>query len=143
MTVVVDSNILIAFALTDEPLHTQASRLLRSWQTSETRLTAPSLFRSEITAVLRKVVFQQRISHEQGRILLRRLFAYPVVYIEDEALLESAYDFAQRFNRPRAYDSQYIALAERLNCEFWTADEVLVNSVQTRFSRIRWLGSFE
>ncbi|MCK6580980.1 MAG: type II toxin-antitoxin system VapC family toxin [Anaerolineae bacterium] len=80
MTVVVDSNILIAFTLTDEPLHSQASWLLQSWQASRTRLAAPSLFRSEITAVMRKVVFQQRIAHEQGRILLRQLLAYPVEF---------------------------------------------------------------
>ncbi|MCK6580979.1 MAG: hypothetical protein L6Q98_23040 [Anaerolineae bacterium] len=57
--------------------------------------------------------------------------------------MEPAYDFAHRFNRPRAYDSQYVALAERLDCAFWTADEVLVSSIQARFSRIRWLGGFE
>jgi hypothetical protein len=36
-------------------------------------LVAPQLFRSEITAVIRKVVYQQRITHEEGRAMLVKL----------------------------------------------------------------------
>jgi predicted nucleic acid-binding protein len=142
MTVVVDSNILIAFGLADEPLHRQANDILSAWQTAKEQLTAPRLFRSEITAVVRKVVYQQRMSPEQGRVMLSRLLVYPVDFHEDDSLLKEAYELAVRFNRPRAYDTQYMALAERLDCEFWTADERLVNDTQRQFSRIGWLGSW-
>jgi len=64
-----------------------------------------------------------------------------MIFYEDDDLLKEAYELAVRFNRPRAYDSQYMALAERFDCEFWTADERLVNSTQSQFSRIRWLGN--
>jgi predicted nucleic acid-binding protein len=141
MTVVVDSNILIAFGLSDEPLHTQANQLLATWKAAGTPLVAPHLFRSEITAVVRKVVYQQRITHEQGRKMLARLLVYPVEFHEDDALLKSAYEIAEEFNRPRAYDAQYLALAQRLSCEFWTADERLFNAVKDQFSHIRWLGN--
>jgi predicted nucleic acid-binding protein len=140
MTVVVDANILIAFALTDEPLHTQANQLLAAWQNTGETLTAPRLFRSEITAVVRKAVYQGRIDAQRGRALLAQLLSYSLAFHEDDALLKEAYELAVRFNRPRAYDSQYMALAERLQCDFWTADERLVNSIQAQFSRIRWLG---
>jgi predicted nucleic acid-binding protein len=141
MTVVVDANILIAFALSDEPLHSQANQLLLQWKASNTRLSAPRLFRSEITAVIRKAVFLQRITHEQGKLLLPQLLQYPVKLVEDTALLTQAYELANRFGRPRAYDAQYLALAERLVCEFWTADKILFNSVQTDFQHICWLGN--
>src|SRR5262245_66685291 len=142
MTVVVDANILIAFGLADEPLNTQARQLLSVWRTNGERLTAPRLFRSEITAVIRKVVYQGRMTPEQGRIMLSQLLIYPLEFHEDETLLKEAYELAVRFNRPRAYDTQYMALAERLNCDFWTADERLVNSTQSQFSHIRWLGDW-
>jgi predicted nucleic acid-binding protein len=58
MTTVVDANILIAFALADEPLFSQATLLLSHWQSTKEPLVAPRLFRSEITAVVRKVVYQ-------------------------------------------------------------------------------------
>ena len=141
MTVVVDANILIAFVVADEPLHTQAKQLITFWHGTNEDLIAPRLFRSEITAVIRKAVYQQRITAEQGRILLEQVLSYPITYHEDDDLLKEAYEIAVRFNRPRAYDSQYMALAERFDCEFWTADERLVNSTQSQFRRIRWLGT--
>jgi predicted nucleic acid-binding protein len=140
MTVVIDANILIAFGLSAEPFHTQASQLLAALKNSETPLAAPRLFRSEITAVVRKVVFQQRIPHEQGREMLTRLLLYPVDFHDDDALLKSAYELAAKFNRPRAYDAQYLALAQRLSCEFWTADERMFNAVKDQFPNIHWLG---
>jgi predicted nucleic acid-binding protein len=90
---------------------------------------------------VRKAVYQQRITPEQGRTMLAQLLIYPLEFHEDDALLKEACELAVRFNRPRAYDTQYMALAERLQCDFWTADERFVNSTQGLFSRIRWLGS--
>lgn len=43
MTVVVDVNILIAFALADEPLHLQAGQLLAAWQNKRTFDSATSI----------------------------------------------------------------------------------------------------
>jgi predicted nucleic acid-binding protein len=86
MTVVVDANILIAFGLADEPLHTQANQILAAWKTDRERLTAPRLFRSEITAVIRKVVYQGRMTPDQGRTMLAQLLIYPVEFHEDDAL---------------------------------------------------------
>lgn len=143
MTVVIDANILVAFGLSDEPLHTQAHQILSIWQSSQTVLAAPRLFRSEITAVMRKAVYQARITHEQGRSLLAQFLAYPVDFHEDDALLKTAYELAERFKRPRAYDAQYLALAQRLACPFWTADERLFNAVQDQFPNIRWLGDWQ
>src|SRR5262249_27658053 len=143
MTVVVDANILIAFGLADEPLHTQARQLLSTWQSRKEPLVAPILFRSEITAVVRKVVYQQRITPEQGRVMLSQLLAYPIDFHEDIDLLKEAYNLAVRFNRPRAYDAQYVALAERLACEFWTADERLFNILTGSLPWVKWLGNFQ
>jgi len=97
MNVAVDANILIAFGLADEPLHTQASQILSAWQTTIEYLTAPRLFRSEITAVVRKAAYQQRITPEQGRAMLSQLLVYPVEFHEDDDLLREAYELAVRF----------------------------------------------
>lgn len=77
MTVVVDANILIAFGLADEPLQTQATQILSAWHEAQEQLSAPRLFRSEITAVVRKAVYQQRMTPEQGRRMLAQLLTYP------------------------------------------------------------------
>ena len=44
--------------------------------------------------------------------------------------------------RTATYDSHYLALAEHLDCRFWTADERLYNAAKDQFPRIRWLGDY-
>lgn len=138
--IILDSGILIASLLPDEPVATQAQSFLKADRT--VTFNAPRLFRSEVGAVLRKAVFTKRITQEEGKSLLERALKAPVEFHEDDALITQAYQLAFELNQPRSYDAQYLALAQRLQGEFWTTDQTLVNGIQNRFSRIRWLGSF-
>jgi predicted nucleic acid-binding protein len=61
--------------------------------------------------------------------------------VADTALLKRAYELATQFDRPTAYDSQYLAVAERYQCDFWTADERLFNAVTASLPKVRWLGN--
>jgi hypothetical protein len=38
--------------------------------------------------------------------------------------------FTFQFSLPATYDAHYLALAERENCEFWTADTRLFNAIK-------------
>jgi predicted nucleic acid-binding protein len=40
------------------------------------------------------------------------------------------------------YDATYLALAELRRCEFWTADERLLNRVKGTLSFVKWLGDY-
>lgn len=142
MTIVIDSNIAVASSLADEPLYSKANQILRFWHKVGERLIAPQLWRSEVTAVIRKAVFQERVSANEGQEILAGLLLYPIQFYEDNELLIEAYKISVRFNQPRAYDTQYVALAERFSAEFWTTDKRLVNSVQTQNAQIRWLGDW-
>jgi predicted nucleic acid-binding protein len=53
-----------------------------------------------------------------------------------------AFDLAARLKRSATYESHYLALAEHLDCRFWTADERLYNAAKDQFPRIRWLGDY-
>ncbi len=112
------------------------------WQEQDFQLAVPTLFRYEIVAVTRKAVFQTRISPEEGIQARDFMLQYPVQTHIDEMLLKRAYEMATRYNRPTAYDSQYLALAERLEVEFWTADERLFNRVNRDLKWVKWLGNF-
>jgi predicted nucleic acid-binding protein len=87
---------------------------------------------------MRKHVFKGTLTLQQG--LQRRdiLLTQPVQLMMDEELMRRAYDLATQFNRPTAYDSQYLAVAEHLGCEFWTADERFYNSL---YSQLQWVQS--
>jgi predicted nucleic acid-binding protein len=58
-------------------------------------------------------------------------------------LLKAAYELAKALNRSRTYDVQHLTLAQRLSCEFWTADERMFNAIQSEFPSIHWLGYWQ
>ena len=47
------------------------------------------------------------------------------------------WEMARRFNHPRAYDAQYLAVAELEGGELWTVDRRLYNSVKSSLPWVR------
>jgi predicted nucleic acid-binding protein len=140
--VILDSGILIA-SVYPETLTQQAQHLIKQLQEDDVTVHAPHLLRYELIAVSRKAVYQKRVTAEEGLQARDRLLSYPVILHFDDALLKRGYELSAKYNRPTAYDSQYLALAERLSCDFWTADERMFNSVQNLLPNIKWLGSIK
>ena len=141
--VVVDSGIFLA-AVLQEPYSKQADRLINFWNQQRIQIVAPTLFRYEVAAVIRKHVYRKNLTSETAgkvRLQLKPLLAN-ITFMIDERLLERGYEIAEHFQRPTAYDSQYLAVAERLNCSFWTADERLFNAIARDLNWVNWLGHF-
>jgi len=141
--VVADSSLFLAAVLQES--HSQrADALINSWISENIQIAAPTLFRYEIIAVLRKNVYRGLISPEQALVAQKNLLSstHGVDFIIDDALLKRGYELAAQLNRPTAYDSQYLAVAERLDCEFWTADQKLFNAVSGSLSWVKWIGNF-
>ena len=139
--VVSDANIFLAVALR-ETISRQADALIELWRTADVQIAVPYLFRYEITSVIRKHVARGTLSLENGRIGLASLLNEPVQIFADDALLKRAFELAHTLNRPVAYDSVYLALAERLDCEFWTADLKLFNAANQTLGWVKWIGDF-
>jgi predicted nucleic acid-binding protein len=53
-----------------------------------------------------------------------------------------AWRLAQQYNRPRAYDTAYLALATLRGCEYWTTDERLNDAVGRDLAWVDWVGNF-
>lgn len=139
--VVVDSGILLSTVLIEK--YTQNARsLVNEWDKNSVQLSAPILFQYEIVAVTRKSVYQNRLTLEEASRVRDRLLSYPIQFHLDDSLLKRAFELATQLNRPTAYDSQYLAVAERLGCEFWTADERLYNAVTAQLNWVKWVGNF-
>ncbi len=139
--VVADSSIFLASIL-QEKLTAKAVSLIKFWATNNVTLAAPSLFQYEIIAVLRKNVYLGRISQQEAIKGRDILLLQPIQFVLDDDLLRRAFDLSTRFNRSTAYDSQYLAVAERLGCDFWTVDEKLYNSVANDLTWVKWLDTF-
>jgi predicted nucleic acid-binding protein len=136
---VLDSSILLATVL-PERFSQEAIALLTSLTGQQTQIAVPTLFHYEIVAVLRKHAHRGALTAEEAESKCDLLLAQPVQAMIDAALLRRGLALATQFNRPTAYDAQYLAVAERLGCDFWTADERLYNAVNTQLAWVHWLG---
>lgn len=136
---VLDSGVLLATVQT-EPHTRRAEILVDRLAQQQVQMLAPALLHYELIAVARKWVYRQLTTPEKALAALNTLLRYPVTTVVDEVLLRRAYELATEYNRPTAYDAQYLAVAERYQCDFWTADERLFNAVSGRFPGVYWLG---
>lgn len=137
----IDASVFLASVLTEQ--YTKEARaLLESLKQQNITIAAPVLVHYEIAAVLRKHTYRGTLTLEEATSALQLLLAQPVQTFVDNTLLQRGYELAGEFNRPTAYDSQYLAVAERLASDFWTADERLYNALHSRLSWIQWLGNY-
>jgi predicted nucleic acid-binding protein len=142
MTVCVDASFPLAFLLGDEEGRAASSRW-SDWLRRGEQIVSPPLFRAEVTSAIRLRVFAGRVDVDEGRDALMRSLRWPVQTwdpTEPAVLQIRAYELATRFNRPRAYDTQYLATAEMLSCDLWTADKRLFNAVGHHLPWVRWVG---
>ncbi len=104
---------------------------LDEWRQTEDRLVAPSLWLYELTSALVKAVHFEQLTEDEARHALRLVHTFPIdLIIPDRPLSEAAFDWSLRLQRINAYDSFYLALADALDSELWTADQRLVNAAQ-------------
>jgi predicted nucleic acid-binding protein len=139
--VVADSGVLLSNVL-QETHSAKAEALSRSWHAQGIQLAAPSLIRYEFVAVVRKYVYRGTLTPDSAVKVCDLLLSKPIRLMFDDALLRRGYELATQFNRPTAYDTQYLAVAERLQCEFWTADEKLFNTIKQDLTWAHWLANF-
>lgn len=137
---VLDSGILLA-TVQNEQYTQHAKTLIARLAEDNVEIAAPSLLRYELVAVTRKWVYRKLATPQEARLALEVVLNYPVVLHFDDALLRRGWELAAQYNRPTAYDAQYLAVSERLGCDLWTADERLFNAVNGQFPRIQWLGN--
>ncbi|MEA3335786.1 MAG: type II toxin-antitoxin system VapC family toxin [Chloroflexota bacterium] len=139
--VCVDADIII-WALLPFPLSDQAEALLARWRREEKTLIAPALFAFEVTSTLRRLVHLREITPEQGETAFEQFLKINVRLSHRRAIFPLAWQLAKQYNRPRAYDTAYLALAQLRGCEFWTTDQRLYNAVRHDLTWVNWIGDF-
>lgn len=141
MNIVVDANITVALFV-NLPYSFQSEYLFRMWRKQNVQLNVPALWPAEVVSTLRKMVSVGQMSFDDVRSALANLERLPIqVVLPDPTLLDLSLIWAGKLNQTVAYDAQYVALAEMLSAELWTADQRLSHFL--RNLKIAWAHGLE
>lgn len=141
-SVCVDANLIVR-TLIPGPLTENALAFLGALGREYSALIAPTLLAFEVTSTLRRLVFLEQITPAQGEEAFEGFLEMDIRLSHQRGIFPLAWQLAQQFNLPRAYDTAYLALAQLRNCEFWTADQRLFHAVRRELDWVRWLGDYD
>lgn len=135
--VVIDANVALALVL-PLPYMRRATALYDEWISLRIPLYVPMLWEYEVTSAVRKAVAQNAIEPADAQEALERVLILSVNRTAPDRELDvAALVWATRLRQVVAYDAQYLALAERLGAEFWTADRKL--AAGARAAGVEWV----
>jgi len=124
----IDANLVIR--LVADPKDETVRQLWEQWDAERRQLAAPALLYYEVANALYRYQKLGLMSASSVRLALKAALSLPLRLHDDPGLHQRALDLAEQFSLPTAYDAHYLALAEWLGGEFWTADRRLVQAVQ-------------
>ena len=139
MKYVLDSNVALKWVLAEQDTD-KAKRLRDEAQTSFHQLIAPDVFSVEVGHALTRAERQGRISVADGWAWWQLIMADAPALNTYLPLMPRAYAISSA-TRSGIYDCLYVALAEAEGCELITADDKLVNNLQSYFPSIIPLAS--
>lgn len=125
----VDANLVLR--LVADPTDKRIMRLWEQWASERTQLAAPTLLYYEVANALYRYQNLGYLSASSVQRSFRAALALPVELHGEPDLHWRALVLADKFSLPAAYDTHYLALAELLGGEFWTADGRLARTVQS------------
>jgi predicted nucleic acid-binding protein len=117
-----------------------ALRLLNDWTVSDEEVIAPPLLYAEITSIVRERMLRGDLTIDEAKALVTVADRTPMaVFMDGTRLQHRALELATRFNHPKAYDAQYLAVADLLGCDLWTADRRLYRNVHRDLPWVRYV----
>lgn len=125
MMPVVDASIVVDWVAPGVDPNAAAGQLLTRFAEENVPVRAPRLLLEETTNALITGIRRRRWTGAQADeafLLLRRL---PVEVVDGPSDLDRAYELSRRYDEHPVYDLVYVALAERLGDQLFTADAAL------------------
>lgn len=130
LPVVTDASFCLSILL-NHPLQKASLVVVDRMKREGMRMVAPSLWAYETTSSICKAVHFQMVTVDDAEQILALLEDLDVQLIPpDEIDNKRAFNLTMRLKRSAAYDSYYLALAESLKCDLWTADKKLYQVAQ-------------
>lgn len=133
--VCVDASFIVRLVTINDPKSVY-DRIWNQWQQSNLTVVDPALIHYEVSNALYRYKVAGQITQEEAEDLLEIGLKLGIVVYSDREIYQKALQIADRLNLSATYDAHYLALAESLGIELWTADRRLFNAVR---SRLPWI----
>jgi predicted nucleic acid-binding protein len=133
----VDANLVIH--LVADPGDELVRSTWERWDAEHRSIAAPTLLFYEVSNALYRYQRVGMMSTSAVGLALRAALALPIRLYGEPELHVRALDLADRFSLPAAYDAHYLALADWLGAELWTADLRLARAVEHELPWVRVL----
>lgn len=141
-SVVVDANLAV-FSVLKTPHSAAAAMVMDHLARHGYEPFAPGLWWYEVTSVIHRYRFAGLIPAATAYKALE-LLTVGLGVQQVDVPVRTAFDWATRLRQKAAYDGFYLAAAEQLGAELWTADQALVNNAQqVGVSWVHWMGEIE
>lgn len=138
---VVDASVAVKW-LIREVLSPEALELLQFWADQQVAPLAPYLLPVEVANALYRRATAGDIGFEEALRLVDSLAEARVRLVEPSGLHRRAMELARTVHQSAAYDCHYLALAETVDCEMWTADDRFQHAASAVSRRVRRLADF-
>ena len=137
--VVVDASLAFKW-LVPEKDSDKARELARFWDAEGTQPVAPHLLPVEVANALHRRVIRDELTLQDATSLMENLLGTGISLRETPGLHSRALELAHKFHQDAVYDAHYLALAETLGCELWTADVRFYRASRLKVGNVRRLG---
>jgi len=139
--VVVDSGVTVKWFIEEDDSET-AQLIYNEYESGALSLLAPSLIHAEYGNIIWKKLIFQGVSEEDSDFAIQNFQNISFILTPITLLFDDAYRIAVKYKRT-FYDSLYLALSVKENCEFVTADEKFYNAVRSYFPQIILLNDWQ
>ena len=139
--IVIDAKIGLA-QLLPLPYSPAVNRQMQIWSRYKNRLVVPTLWWYEIAAGLRKAIVMGAINLTKANEALEQVASMGLEeLVPSKKISQLALAWAEQIRQSNTYDAQYLAMAEYIGAEFWTADAALAEAArQTGAAWVHWVG---
>ncbi len=96
----------------------------------------------EVANALHRRVVREELTLRTATHLMEYLVASGIELRETPNLHGRALELADQLRQSAAYDVHYLALAETLKCDLWTADEKFYRAASPTAGNVHWIGEF-
>lgn len=143
-----DTSVLVKVLVKEEDSEKATALMQRIIQDGQL-IVLPSFAWAEVGTVLRQKRRSNYLSVREADELWLEFRQFPgIEYLSDNSVMDSAYKISRRFDMPTLYDAAFLAVTELVGertgerCEFWTADERLINLLNGRMDYVQHLKEF-